>query len=560
MFLARKYFHGHCQIGSYMFRCLEDLLLEGIEKYDMENRFLVAFSPSHSFKSRRYTCRSYKRSCTKSDAADQMVCLNTSPPNSFGDQVRMATRPSYSVSNSSKSLLTDTDSGPATLIRGILRAHENHATRKESLDGLSLVLTENLVLDVLQRHKSDWKAAHFFFGWACNQQNYSHSSITYNEMLDILGRFKCFDLMWQLVDEMHSNSVRKNLINERTFAVLIHRYSADHNVEQAIETFYKREKYGLEPDKLAFQTLLMSLCRYKHVEEAESLLYLKKEVFPLDIKSRNIILNGWCVRGNLREAKRVWNDIISSGCKPDIYTFGIYINCLTKAGKLHTAVKLFEAMWAKGCKPDVAICNCIIDALCFKKKVPEALSIFSEMNERGCMPDVATYNSLIKHLCKIRRMEKAFELLDEMEENGCTPKARTYTYFLKTLKSPEDVHSVLKRMSRTGTVLSADIYNLMLKMFLQWNELKKVQDTWMEMDKNGVGHDQRSYTVMVHGLYDKGKLAEAYEYFSEMISKGMVPEPRTKLLVDAIQARRTRADGDFSTLIATNHRHRRRER
>ncbi|XP_031502990.1 putative pentatricopeptide repeat-containing protein At3g15200 isoform X2 [Nymphaea colorata] len=554
MIVARKQFHGHCQVGSYMSRSFKDLLLKGIEKY-MATIGLAAFSPSRECVHRGYTCRSFQVNHTKSNADDQMVNGSASPMNALNDQVRIASESRCSVLDSSKGLLSTTDSGPVTMIQDSMRAHENHTTRKESLDGLGLVLSEKLVLDVLQRHKSDWKAALFFFGWASNQESYSHSSSTYNEMLDILGRFKCFDVMWQLVDQMYSNSVQKPLINERTFAILIHRYSSDHNVEQAIETFYKREKYGLELDKLAFQTLLMSLCRYKHVEEAESLLYLKKEVFPIDIKSINIILNGWCKRGNLHEAKRVWNDIISSGCKPDIYTFGIYINCLTKAGKLHTAVKLFEAMWAKGCKPDVAICNCIIDALCFKKKVPEALNIFSEMNERGCMADVATYNSLIKHLCKIRRMEKAFELLDEMEENGCTPNARTYNYFLKTLKSPEDVHSVLKRMSRTGTVLSADTYNLILKMFLQWNETKKVQDTWVEMEKNGVGHDQRSYTVMVHGLYDKGKLAESYDYFTEMISKGMVPEPRTKYLVDAIQARRMRIDADSSTSMDTNNRH-----
>ncbi|KAF3777046.1 putative pentatricopeptide repeat-containing protein [Nymphaea thermarum] len=344
---------------SLLNRSFKDLLLKGIEKY-MPSIGLAAFSPSRECVHRGYTCRSFQVNHTKSNADDQMVNGSASPMNALNDQVRIASESRCSVLDSSKGLLSNTDSGPVTMIQDIMRAHENHTTRKESLDGLGLVLSEKLVLDVLQRHKSDWKAALFFFGWASNQER-----------------------------------------------------------------------------------------------------------------------------------------------------------------KLHTAVKLFEAMWAKGCKPDVAICNCIIDALCFKKKVPEALNIFSEMNERGCMADVATYNSLIKHLCKIRRMEKAFELLDEMEENGCTPNARTYNYFLKTLKSPEDVHGVLKRMSRTGTVLSADTYNLILKIFLQWNEMKKVQDTWVEMEKNGVGHDQRSYTVMVHGLYDKGKLAESYDYFTEMISKGM---------------------------------------
>lgn len=39
---------------------------------------------------------------------------------------------------------------------------------------------------------------------------------------------------------------------------------------------------------------------------------------------------------------------------------------------------------------------------------------------------------------------------------------------------------------------------------------------------------------MVHGLFENGKLKDALQYFNQMTSKGLVPEPRTKLLVNAI--------------------------
>ena len=187
-----------------------------------------------------------------------------------------------------------------------------------------------------------------------------------------------------------------------------------HKLQEAIDMFYKRKDYGFELDLVGFQTLLMSLCRFKHVEEAEALFLQKQNEFPPVIKSRNIILNGWCVMGSLREAKRFWNDIISSKCKPDLFTHSIFINSLTMAGKLGTAVKLFTTMWEQGCNP-----GC---------KIPEALEIFGEMNVRGCLPDVVTYNSLIKHLCKIRRMEKVHELLREMDQKNCLPNTITFTH------------------------------------------------------------------------------------------------------------------------------------
>ncbi|XP_072960825.1 putative pentatricopeptide repeat-containing protein At3g15200 [Typha angustifolia] len=423
------------------------------------------------------------------------------------------------------------------MIQQILKSHEDSGDLESALDRCSIEINEDIVIKVLQRNRSYWKNALTFFNWANKQPGYAHGSRTYNEMLDILGRMKQIKLMRQFFEEIPKERAG-SVINEKMFAILLNRYAGAHKVQDAIDLFYKRKDYGFELDMVAFQTLLMSLCRYKHVEEAEALFLQKQDEFPPVIKSRNIILNGWCVLGSYRDAKRFWNDIISSKCKPDLFTYGIFINSLTKVGKLGTAVKLFSAMWDKGINPDVAICNCIIDALCFKKKIPQALEIFKEMNERGCLPDVATYNSLIKHLCKIKRMEKVYELLDEMEEKGCSPNTRTYSYILKVMKRPDDVGHLLQRMERTGCKIDSDTYNLILNLYVEWKYHKGIEFVWAEMERSGLGPDQRSYTIIIHGLHAQGKLYEALQYYNKMKSKGMIPEPRTKILVKAIHLRR----------------------
>lgn len=409
---------------------------------------------------------------------------------------------------------------------------------ERSLDACGLCLSEDLVLNVLKRHRSDWKPAYAFFNWVLRRKNsnngYFPGTGVHNQMLDILGRMHRFDKVSQVLDEM---SKRENSINERTYGIVVNRYAAAHKIDEAIDFYYKRKYLGLELDLIAFQTLLLSLCRHKHVEAAEFLFNNKKNEFKDDIKTRNIILNGWCVLGNLREAKRFWNDIVTSECRPDKFTYGIFINSLTKAGKISTAVKLFQAMWEKGCKPDLAICNCVIYGLCFKKRISEALQIFQEMNERDCLPDVITYNSLIKHLCKIQRMDKVYELLDEMEMKGesCSkPNARTYGYLLNSSKKPEEAYDILERMKRNGCKLDSDSYNLVLRLFMNWGKQDEAKSTWDEMEKCGLGPDQRSYTIMIHGFFEKEMIEEALHYFHEMTSKGMVLEPRTKMLVDAM--------------------------
>ena len=190
----------------------------------------------------------------------------------------------------------DSNTRNAVIIREILKSHENNFQLETALSQCVLSVNEDLVVQVLQRHRSNWKSALSFFNWACTQTGYSHGSRAYNEMLDILGRMKQITLMRQVFDNIPKEK-GVSVISDDTFAILMNRYAGGHKVQEAIDIFYKRKDYGFELDLVGFQTLLVSLCRFKHVEEAEALFLQKQNEFPPVIKSRNIILNGWCVMG-----------------------------------------------------------------------------------------------------------------------------------------------------------------------------------------------------------------------------------------------------------------------
>lgn len=449
----------------------------------------------------------------------------------------------------------------ALRVQNLLKEFRNSSNEElvQALDKCGLFLSEDLVLDVLRRFQAEWKSAFQFFSWVSNNPiGYSPGSKAYNELLGILGKAKQFKELDQMFYEMS----KRGTMNERSYGIVVHRYAAAHKIEDAIDFFYKRRQYGLPLDLIAFQTLLMSLCRYKHVEAAEFLFHSKKSEFQYDTKTWNIILNGWCVLGNLRETKRFWNEIIRSKCKPDKVTYGIFINALCKSGKISTAVKLLHAMWEKGCTPDVVICNNIIDGLCFKKRIPEAIRILRLMNEKDCEPDVVTYNCLIKHLCKIQRMEVVFQFLDEMEQKGgnVSPNSRTYCHLLTFMKKPEEVESLLERMKSSGCEMTGDLYNLLLKLYMNWGCEELVQSTWSEMMRDGMGPDQRSYTVMIHGRFNQGRIADALDYVKEMLSKEMVLEPRTKLLVEAMNIKmKEKGAEEISHTPLSRHEHRRRK-
>ena len=154
----------------------------------------------------------------------------------------------------------------------------------KALNQCGITIYTDLVLEVLARHKNDWKIAMFFFVWASQQPGYSNGTETYNALLNILGKAQHFKTMWQLVKEMYNQGNRPYVVTDETFTILIRRYAAAHMVESAIETFDKREEFGLKLNAPAVQILICALCTYKHVQEAEALLNLWQNDFPMDMK------------------------------------------------------------------------------------------------------------------------------------------------------------------------------------------------------------------------------------------------------------------------------------
>ncbi|KAG7631316.1 Pentatricopeptide repeat [Arabidopsis suecica] len=427
----------------------------------------------------------------------------------------------------------DKDKQSALDVHNIIKHHRGSSPEeiKRILDKCGIDLTEELVLEVVNRNRSDWKPAYILSQLVVKQSVHLSSSMLYNEILDVLGKMRRFEEFHQVFDEM---SKRDGFVNEKTYEVLLNRYAAAHKVDEAVGVFERRKEFGIDDDLVAFHGLLMWLCRFKHVEFAETLFCSRRREFGCDIKAMNMILNGWCVLGNVHEAKRFWKDIIASKCRPDVVSYGTMINALTKKGKLGKAMELYRAMWDTRRNPDVKICNNVIDALCFKKRIPEALEVFREISEKGPDPNVVTYNSLLKHLCKIRRTEKVWELVEEMELKGgsCSPNDVTFSYLLKYSQRSKDVDIVLERMAKNKCEMTSDLYNLMFRLYVQWDKEEKVREIWSEMERSGLGPDQRTYTIRIHGLHTKGKIGEALSYFQEMMSKGMVPEPRTEMLLN----------------------------
>ncbi|XP_022855800.1 pentatricopeptide repeat-containing protein At5g15010, mitochondrial [Olea europaea var. sylvestris] len=413
-------------------------------------------------------------------------------------------------------------------IMAILRAG-GVQEKSKNLEKCGVMVTPAIVSNVLSRVRNDWETAFTFFLWAGKQPDYAHSIREYHSMISILGKFRKFDTASALINDMRAAS----LLTPQTLLIMIRKYAAVHDVGKAISTFYALRRFKFEIGMEEFQGLLSALCRYKNVKDAEHLLFCNKSSFPLNTKSFNIILNGWCnVVGDLREGKRIWREMEERGIMRDVYSYASIMSSYSKAGNLNAVFRHFDQMKALEIEPDRKVYNAVIHAFAKGRLVKEARILMKTMEEKGINPDTITYNSLIKPLCKARLFDEAKEVFNELIERGLSPSTRTYHAFFRILRTGEEVFQLLDRMHMECHP-SHDTYIMLIRKFCRWRQLDNVIKLWTEMSKNGLDPDRSSYIVLIHGLFLNGKLEEAYKYYLEMKEKHLLTEPKIDEMLQA---------------------------
>ncbi|KAF9610210.1 hypothetical protein IFM89_021148 [Coptis chinensis] len=172
-------------------------------------------------------------------------------------------------------------------------------------------------------------------------------------MMSILGKMRKFGITWNLIDEMRGGKVGPSLVNPQTLLIMIRKYCAVHDVGKAINTFYVHKRFNFEIGIEEFQDLLSALCWYKNVQDIEPLLFCNEKAYPLNTKSFNIILNGWCnMLINLGQAKRFWRLMgkkeIHLGVSLDRKVYNAVIYALAKGKHVKEAFDLMKTMEEKG--------------------------------------------------------------------------------------------------------------------------------------------------------------------------------------------------------------------
>ncbi|XP_057252127.1 pentatricopeptide repeat-containing protein At3g22670, mitochondrial [Beta vulgaris subsp. vulgaris] len=392
-------------------------------------------------------------------------------------------------------------------------------------------LSESLVEKILLRFRNNWIPAFGFFRWAKDQTGYMHTDKCYNMMVDILGMSKKFDLMWELVEEMHKV---EGFVSIFTMTKVMRRLSRAGKCDAAVETFEKFELFGLTKDTRAMNILLDSLVKEKNVERAHKVfLELKDKVAP-DSRTFNILIHGWCKTRKFNEARKVMEEMEKHGCGPDVASYTCFVEYYCQEKDFRKVNEIFDEMQRKGCPPNVVTYTIYMLALGKAKEINESLEIYEKMKQDGCVPDVSFYSALIFVLSNSGRFRDACDIFKDMEKQNVAPDVVTYSTMISSAcahSKEEYALELLKEMEEKSCRPNVQTYTPLLIMCCTKKRMKVLKYLLDDMFLKNVSVDLSIYSLLVDRLCKNGKLEHACSFFELMVLKGMVPRDNTYQLL-----------------------------
>ncbi|GKV42481.1 hypothetical protein SLEP1_g49877 [Rubroshorea leprosula] len=196
----------------------------------------------------------------------------------------------------------------------------------------------NVILIWIKFVKSSGKSTH----------RYEHPPEVFNTMVDMLGKAKKFDLMWDLVKEMQQF---KGYVTLATMRKVMRRLVKATRYSDAIAAFREREKFGVSRDGEAIAVLMAALVKgnaLDSVDHAYQVFIEFKELIPLTSICFDILML-------------------------------LLISILSKADKLNDARKIFEDMERQNIKPKLWAYNAMISSACAHSREEESLKWLQKM-------------------------------------------------------------------------------------------------------------------------------------------------------------------------------------
>ncbi|KAH6759187.1 hypothetical protein C2S51_019422 [Perilla frutescens var. frutescens] len=426
------------------------------------------------------------------------------------------------------------------------------------LEGMDLVLDDDLVMKVLQVPCVPGENLIGFFQWALRKPGFKLTS----QVLDAFARSICTQnekrevyALWDLVNEIGEKE--KGVVSSECLNGIIADLSRLGKGKAAFEVFSKFEEFGCVANADTYYLTIEALCRRSFYSWAWSVCEQMITVDKLpDAGKVGKIISFLCKGGMAKEAHLVYlfakdkkielsrssiNSVVSSLCrikKTNKETFE-EINKELDRETVPLALGMLNEYSVEDRKRATLPFSSVITKLCWIQDVDRAKTLLLEMIESGPSPGNAIFNSVINGLTKSENMEEALSMMKLMESRGLRPDVYTYSVIMSGLVRAGEMDEACKifgEAKKKHSKLTPVAYHTLIRGFCRLEQFDKAVDLLGEMRQHGVQPKHDEYNKLIKSLCFKALDWETAEKLQEdMNANGLALNGRTKALITAVK-------------------------
>ncbi|KAJ8435182.1 hypothetical protein Cgig2_028368 [Carnegiea gigantea] len=312
---------------------------------------------------------------------------------------------------------------------------------------------------------------------------------------------------------------------------------------QAVKQFEQMGIKGIPPNASVYASLIGSLADLREVkivehlvEEAECKQMLKDPALFLNLvimyieegllektldvvkkmKDANLkvsdcilcaIVNGYTKKRGLKEAAKVYEDLISQGCEPGQVTYASVINVYFRLALYSKAKKVFDEMQQKGFDRCVVAYSTMIVMYGKIGQLREAMKLLAKMKERRCDPNVWVYNALIDLHGRANNLKQVDKLWKEMQRRKVRPDRVSYTSTIVAYSKAREYETCMKfydEYRMNGGKIDLVMAGIMVSVFSKINRIDALIKLLQDMKAEGIKLDVRLYKSAFNALRDAG--------------------------------------------------------
>ncbi|KAL2239669.1 pentatricopeptide repeat-containing protein At3g07290, mitochondrial [Sesamum indicum] len=325
-----------------------------------------------------------------------------------------------------------------------------------------------------------------------------------------------------LFEEMVKN---RRLTSPHTFNIFLDVLGKEVKLDEVNAVFGYMLKHGLVPSVVTYTILVDGLCRAGEMDSALKMLELMKQAgCPPNVYTYTIVIKGLCQSGKLEDAEKLLIEMQNAAVSPNVIIYAILVKSYVIAGRLNHAFNVVNAMFQDGCRANTHVYSALLvgilelemDGSTRAQNSSTALNAEMEIGV-NCCPKFTFMKMDIYH---------AFQLLNKIRECGGQP-FDAYKFLIMGLAGTgriSEADILIQEMVTYGLSPDSDISSCIITHFCKNNDYSHCLEWITRFHAYGCDPSFASYSAVIVGLQNEGRLKEAERLISDLLRNAGVED------------------------------------